>query len=147
MSAASCRAPLPGRGEYPARPAVPGLGELGHSEELSRTVVLVVEDLGYLDHPEPVRRTFDDPGRICIRAALLLGAATCTMPLGLDRTALWADEMRPARRIPAARWFCSCRFHPSSSLRQLLLGACLTSTTKKSNPTYRVVNTARHPVY
>jgi hypothetical protein len=39
---------------------VPGLGELGHTEELARTVLLVVEDLGYVYHPEPVRRTLDD---------------------------------------------------------------------------------------
>jgi len=39
---------------------MPGLGELGRTEELGRTVVLVVENVGDIDRPQPVGRAVDN---------------------------------------------------------------------------------------
>jgi len=60
---------------------------------------------------EPLYGVFDP--QFCIRATRVLQAATCTMPPGLDRTAIGADEVCPARWIPAVCSFCCFRFHRS----------------------------------
>ena len=84
--------------------------------------------LAQLDGPDEVAPHALD--RSSIRAAGTLEAATCTIPIGLDRTAIGADEVRPARWIPAVHSFGCLRFHRSPLSSQLLFATNRIETTE-----------------
>lgn len=73
-------------------------------------------------------------GLIPLRAtSWVLEAASRTMPLGFDRTAVGTDQMRPACRISAACSLRPCWFHPS-----FLPTAGRGGQDRTPNPTVRV---------
>ena len=67
----------------------------------------------------------------------MLESATCTMALSLDRTALGADEVRPARWIPAVGSFRCFRFHRSLLPSELLVAVNRIAVNRSPHPTAR----------